>query len=149
MANLKISELTLANNPIGDELLVIVQDTTTKKMKINQVLNHIQPTSLIVGDGQTINLQDEEYDDVEMIRLHWEGDSGTMVLNLPDATVNVNRIIRFISNGGFTNATKVHLTPISGQTIDGSVNFYNINKSYEGIQLWSDGLEWFIIQKKA
>ena len=149
MANLKISELTLANNPIGDELLVVVQDTTTKKMKVNQVLNHIQPTSLTVADGQTINLQDEEYDDVEMIRLHWEGGNGTMVLNLPDATVNVNRVMRFISNGGFHNSTKVHLTPISGQTIDGSVNFYNINKAYEGIQLWSDGLEWFIIQKKA
>tara|TARA_B110000503_G_C7133139_1_gene407651 strand:- start:1055 stop:1162 length:108 start_codon:yes stop_codon:yes gene_type:complete len=26
---------------------------------------------------------------------------------------------------------------------------YVINKTYEGIQVWTDGTEWFIIQKKA
>ena len=107
MANLKISELTLATNPTGEELLVAVQGTTTKKMKINQVLNHITPTSLTVSDGDTIDLGDEEYDEVEMIRLHWEGPSGSMTLNLPDATVNTNRVMRFISNGGFETATRV------------------------------------------
>lgn len=149
MANLKISELTLATNPTGEELLVAVQGTTTKKIKINQVLNYITPTSLTVSDGETVDLGDEEYDEVEMIRLHWDGANGSMTLNLPDATVSTNRVLRFISNGGFQTATRVELTAVSGQTIDGSTSSYTINKEYEGIQLWSDGVEWFIIQKKA
>jgi hypothetical protein len=149
MANLKISELTLATNPTGEELLVAVQGDTTKKIKINQVLNYITPTSLTVSDGETVDLGGEEYDEVEMIRLHWDGENGSMTLNLPDATVNTNRVLRFISNGGFETATRVELTAISGQTIDGSTSSYTINKEYEGIQLWSDGVEWFIIQKKA
>ena len=56
MANLKISELTLATNPTGEELLVAVQGDTTKKIKINQVLNYITPTSLTVSDGETVDL---------------------------------------------------------------------------------------------
>jgi hypothetical protein len=73
------------------------------------------------------------------------------VLNLPDATlpINTNRVLRFITNGGFTTNTHVELTPINGQTLDGSTNDYLINKPYEGIQVWSNGVEWFIIQKKG
>jgi len=86
-----------------------------------------------------------------MIRLSWNGSNGTMTLNLPDATdsINVNRVIRFISNGGFATSTRVNLTPILGQTLDGDTDAYVINKEFEGIQVWSDGIEWFIIQKKA
>jgi len=57
--------------------------------------------------------------------------------------------LRFLSNGGFASATRVELTPILSQTLDGSTTAYVINKEFEGIQLWSDGIEWFIIQKKA
>ena len=52
-------------------------------------------------------------------------------------------------DGGFANATRVELTPINSQTLDGSTDAYVINKEFEGIQVWSDGVEWFIIQKKA
>ena len=74
-----------------------------------------------------------------------------MTLTLPDATNtnNINRVVRFISDTTFVTNTRVYVTPAAGQTIDGSSNFYEINKEYEGIQLWSDGTEWFIIQKKA
>ncbi len=149
MANLKISQLPVASNPSGDELLAAVQSGTTKQIKVNQVINYITPTSLTFEVGDTINLSDSAYSESELIRLHWNGATGTATLNLPDATLNTNRLIRFISNGGFTASTKVHLTPILGQTIDGSTSFYNINKEYEGIQVWSDGVQWFIIQKKA
>jgi len=149
MANLKISQLPVASNPSGDELLASVQSGTTKQMTVSQVVNYIVPTLITFQADQTINLSDSTYDDSEMIRLSWTGATGIGILNLPDATQNANRVMRFISNGGFTAATKVHLTPILGQTIDGSTSFYDINKEYEGIQLWSDGVQWFIIQKKA
>jgi len=149
MANTKISQLPIATNPTGEELIPVVQSGDTKQLKVSQVVNYIVPTSITFQADQTINLSDSTYDDSEMIRLSWTGGNGIAILNLPDATQNVNRVMRFISNGGFTAATRVHLTPILGQTIDGSTSFYDINKEYEGIQLWSDGVQWFIIQKKA
>ena len=149
MANLKISELPQATAIQGNEELAIVQGGTTKRTTINTAKNYIIPTSLTVSDGQTINLSDVGYQNADMIRLTWSGANGTMILNLPDATQNVNRVLRFISNGGFATATRVELTPILSQTLDGSANAYVINKEFEGIQVWSDGVEWFIIQKKA
>ena len=149
MANLKISELPQATAIQGNEEMAIVQGGTTKRTTVNTTRNYIVPTSLTVSDGQTINLSDIGYQSADMIRLTWSGANGTMVLNLPDATQNVNRLLRFLSNGGFATATRVELTPILSQTLDGSTTAYVINKEFEGIQVWSDGIEWFIIQKKA
>ncbi len=149
MANLKISELPQATAIQGNEEIVIVQGEITKRTTVNTTTNYIVPTSLTVSAGQTVNLSDVAYQNVDMIRLHWSGSNGSMTLNLPDATQNLNRVLRFISNGGFQTATRVELTPILSQTLDGSINSYTINKVYEGIQIWSDGTEWFIIQKKA
>jgi len=149
MANLKISALPAATALQGDENIVVVQGAVTKQSTIQNIVNYIVPTSLTVSAGQTINLSDVGYQSVEMIRLTWSGANGSMVLNLPDATQNVNRVLRFISNGGFATSTRVELTPILSQNLNGSTNPYTINKVYEGIQVWSDGIEWFIIQKKA
>ena len=149
MANLKISELPQATAIQGNEEIAIVQGGSTKRTTVNTTKNYIVPTTLTVSDGQTINLSDIGYQSVDMIRLTWSGANGTMVLNLPDATQNVNRLLRFLSNGGFASATRVELTPILSQTLDGNTTAYVINKEFEGIQLWSDGIEWFIIQKKA
>jgi hypothetical protein len=72
-------------------------------------------------------------------------------MTLPDATTSksTNRLIRFVTNGGFNTNTRVNLTPVAGQTLDGSSDSYELNVAYEGLMLWSDGSEWFIIQKKA
>ena len=55
-----------------------------------------------------------------------------MDLYLPDATaaVNVNRSIRFISDNTFETNTRAELTPLSGQTLDGSAGSYTINKPF-------------------
>lgn len=95
-----------------------------------------------------------EFNDSSFIKLSWSGPTGTCNVNLPDctATENVNRIIGFISDSTFTSATHADLRPLSGsgQSLDGSTTqAYRINKDYEGIRVWSDGTEWFIIQKKA
>ena len=149
MSDKKISQLPQAAELQGGELFVVAQSNTTKQTTLNDIHNYLVPTNLTVSAGQTINLSDATYDSSMLIRLTWSGANGTMILNLPNASDNVNRIMRFISNGGFATATRVELTPIGGNELDGSTSPYVINKVFEGIQVWSDGVEWFIIQKKA
>jgi len=150
MANLKISELSAATSLQGDENIVVVQGAVTKQSTIQNIVNYIVPTSLTVTEGTTVNLSDSAYATSELIELSWSGANGTMILNLPLASSNVNRVMRFISNTGFGAGTQnADLTPQGGDTLDGSTNKYRINKAYEGIQVWSNGTEWFIIQKKA
>ena len=149
MANLKISELPVASELQGGELFAIVQSGVTKQTTLNNIDNYLVPTSLTVQPDVTVNLGDAIYNDVILLKLSWSGANGTQILNLPTAASHTNRVIRFLSNNGYANATRTELTPINGETLDGSVSPYVINKEYEGIQVWSDGSEWFIIQKKG
>lgn len=149
MADKKISQLSSASALQGDETFAVVQSSTTKKADIHAVKNYIVPTHITVSSGDTVNLSDSAYANSFLIKLSWSGGSGNMTLNLPSASSNTNRTMRFISNGGFTTNTRVRLTPIGGDELDGSTDYYEINKEYEGIKVWSDGGEWFIIQKKA
>ena len=149
MADKKITQLDNATALVGTENLVFVQSNETKKGTVNDITNYLLPTHITVSSGQTINLSDSQYANIKLVRLTWSGASGNMTLNLPSASDNTNRAIRFISNGGFDTNTRVYLTPTGGDTLDGSTNYYEINKEYEGIYVWSDGNEWFIIQKKA
>ena len=170
MPNLPISGLPASNALTGAELLADVQDGVTKYTTLDNVASYVSssievynqtnpnnsyivPVTLTVEKGDTINLSDTAYQNASMIELSWSGDTNPDVtLNLPDATNtnNAYRTIRFISDSTFTNASHhVDLTPTGGQTLDGSTDPYVINKAYEGIMVWSDGVEWFIIQKKA
>lgn len=149
MADKRISALPIATELQGGELFAVVQGGETKQTTLNDIDNYLIPTTLVVLADTVVSLNDISYQDVSLIRLTWSGANGTMVLNLPHATDNTNRVLRFLSNGGFQTSTRVELTPISGETLDGTTSPYIINKEYEGIQLWSDGIEWFIIQKKA
>jgi hypothetical protein len=58
-------------------------------------------------------------------------------------------VLRFITDSTFSATNRVDITPACGQNLDGATTAYEINKAYEGIAIWSDGTEWFIIQKKA
>ena len=143
----KISQLDSASALQGDETFPLVQSNTTKKANIHSVKNYIVPTNLTLVKDTSVNLSD--YSDAFLIKLTWSGDTGNMTLNLPSAASSVNRTLRFASDSSFTTNTRVYLTPIGGDEIDGSTDYYEINKAYEGIKIWSDGSEWFIIQKKA
>jgi hypothetical protein len=149
MADKKITQLDNTTALDGTENLVFIQSNETKKGTVNDITNYLLPTHITVSSGQTVNLSDSQYSNIKLVRLTWSGASGNMTLNLPSASSNTNRAIRFISNGGFETNTRVYLTPTGGDTLDGSTNYYEINKEYEGIYVWSDGSEWFIIQKKA
>jgi len=148
MADKKISELTEATTLTGTEIVPLVQSSTTKKVTVSN-FNKLIAVSKTATAGETVDLDSSTYDNAQLIKLSWSGSNGTAVYTLPDATTHTNRKIRFISDSTFHNNTHVEITPKSGQNLDGSTNDYDINKSYEGIAIWSDGSEWFIIQKKA
>ena len=82
------------------------------------------------------------------IYLSWTGGQGVYHLTLPSAVANPYRVIRIINNGSLGAQDKVHVESPSPETIDGDVE-YVLNKSYSGIQAWSDGSNWIIIQAKA
>ena len=149
MADKKITQLDNTTALDGTENLVFVQSNETKKGTVNDIINYLVPTHITVSADQTVNLSDSQYANIKLVKLTWSGASGNMTLNLPSASDSTNRAIRFISNGGFDTNTRVYLTPSGSDTLDGSTNYYEINKAYEGIYVWSDGSEWFIIQKKA
>ena len=147
----KISQLTAATELQGTETFAVVQSNETKKGTISQVINYIHATNITVSSGDTIDLDDAAYDDTRLVKLTWSGGSGNMTMTLPDATTskNTNRLIRFVTNGGFNTNTRVNLTPLAGQELDGSSSSYELNVAYEGLMLWSSGTEWIIIQKKG
>ena len=158
MSDKKISDLTnvAAANITGAEEIAIVQSSETKKTNLNNVqsfiVNHLDPTALTVSvAGGTIDLNDTAYDEAELIVLTWSGGNGTVELTLPDATAakNLNRSKRIISDSSFNTSTHADLTPRAGQTLDGSSSAFRIYKAYEGIKIWCNGTEWFIIQAKA
>lgn len=149
MADKKISQLGSATALVGTELLVTVQSGVTKQTTVNQIKNTLVPYNLTVQADQVVNLSGSIFDQAMLVKLTWSGGSGNMTLNLPSASATPNRALRFVSNGGFNTNTRVYLTPTGGDTLDGSTNYYEINKTYEGIKVWSDGSEWFIIQKKG
>lgn len=157
MANSKISELTAvtAINIVGTEEVPIVQSSETKKTTLNDlqhyIINHLEPTTISVTAGGTYDLGDAAYDESELIVLSWVGGNGTATLTLPDVTLakNLNRCKRIITDSSFHNSTHVNLTPFSSQTLDGSNSPFDLNREYEGIKIWGNGTEWFIIQQKA
>ncbi len=147
----KISQLNAATELQGTETFAVVQSSETKKGTISQVINYIHATNITVSSGDTVDLDDAAYDDTRLIKLTWTGGSGNMTMTLPDCTTskNTNRLLRFVTNGGFNTNTRVNLTPLAGQELDGSSGSYELNVAYEGLMLWSSGTEWIIIQKKA
>lgn len=151
MADKKISQLTTATTLTGSEQIPLIQSSETKKATVSDITSHIVTVAKSMSDSNTVNLSDAEFKDAAMIKLSWSGDNGTATLNLPDATSSnsLNRFFRIITDGTVASAKKIDLTPTGGQTLDGSTSAYEINSSYEGIAVWSDGTEWYIIQKKA
>lgn len=155
MSDKKISQLTAITDLTNNDEFVVVDSGETKKIVFSnlqkEIVNYLAPTSITVSANNDVDLDDSTFHNSEIIKLSWSGVAGNMTMTLPDCTSanNTNRAIRFISDSTFSTNTRIYLTPSAGQNLDGSTNYYEINKSYEGIKIWSDGTEWFIIQKKA
>ena len=85
---------------------------------------------------------------VNFVYFSWLGGSGIYTLNLPSAVTYPYKVIRFVTDGGTSASNKIHIQGSGGQTVDGGV-FYTLDKAYNGVQVWSDGSEWIVIQAKA
>jgi hypothetical protein len=90
-------------------------------------------------------------DNKNIIYLSWTGGSGTYDLTLPSAADIPYRKIQIISDGTLAANDKVHVLAPVGESIDGSPNpgFYELNKPYNGVTVWSDGTQWIVIQAKS
>jgi hypothetical protein len=83
-----------------------------------------------------------------VVYLNWVGVSGQYNLTLPSAATEPYRVIRFINDGTIGANDKVNLVAPGVETIDGAA-LYILNKPYGGVQAWSDGTNWIIMQAKG
>lgn len=150
MANRKISELPQSTLPLqGDELFAVVQDGETRQTTLNETKKERALTHTL-QDGDSFNLASAPFNGYDTYLFRWaNGGSGNQnaTIILPDVS-DSGRAIRFITDGSFTSNTHGNLTTKVGQTLDGGTQ-YVLNRPYEGVTIWSDGTEWFIIQAKS
>jgi hypothetical protein len=102
------------------------------------------PTSITATPGGTLSLASN----IDFVYFTWSGGSGTYTLNLPIASTHAYKIIRFVCDSTISANDKIHIQGSLGDTVDGGL-FYTLNKPYNGVQVWSDGSEWMVIQAKA
>lgn len=135
--------------------LVDVSTDISKKIILSEVLNYVKtnlivpevPFEIIATSGGSTT-----YNNVNnIVYLSWSGGSGTYDLTLPSATDIPYRKIQIISDGTLSANDKVHVLAPVGESIDGTPNpgFYEVNKPYNGVTVWSDGTQWIVIQAKA
>jgi len=104
-------------------------------------------TVVVQGNGAYTVAEEK----IQLYLLTWSGSNGTMGITLPLAANSSGRMIRFVTDGSMTNgnSTLIKIAPVGSDTLDGAQTPYDINKKYEGVAMWCNGVEWFIIQKKA
>jgi len=130
----------------GDDL--IISGSLTVSSSLIQSGSHYLPpqTELTVEGGGDYNLADNSD---FLIRLNWAGTGNANVTLFSCTGSNTNRSIRFIASGnGLGGSDKITLKGHGSETIDGGGST-ELSRDYEGIMLWSDGTEWFVIQKKG
>jgi len=77
-------------------------------------------------------------------------ENGTYTINLPSAVDGA--LLRFKTDSTISANKKIHLSPQTGETIDGSTEPYQMDRSFDGITLmghtFGGSTNWFVIQKK-
>lgn len=149
----------ISKNPSGDNQTLSLDgndlsisngntvDLSTLDLDSSSVPVKLVPFNIVAGADQSGSIPL----DFNLINLSWDGlDNGTYTLNIPSASSMLYRNIRIVTDGTLDNGAqdKINVTPVHGETIDGAP-FFEISKRYEGISIWSDGVEWRIIQAKA
>ena len=113
----------------------------------------------IIEDDQIIRLvphfqtgtpggSDTYTEDNNIVDFDWVGGNGVYEYILPSAAAIPYRKIRFVNNGTISNANRIRITAPGAETIDGDA-FYEIRRAYNGCAVWSDGVEWVVIQAKG
>lgn len=117
---------------------------------IDNTLNNVggvavlEPEFMTVGPGGSSTITTSK----NIVDLTWVGGSGTHNLTLPSAAAIPYRFLRIVNDGTVTAQDKVDIYAPGSETIDGQAS-YRINKVYNGIAVWSDGVNWIVIQAKS
>ena len=82
MPDKKISELTDATTLTGTEQVPLVQGSTTKRATINDITNHIITVSKTASADEAVDLDSSTYENAMMIKLTWDGATGTATYTL-------------------------------------------------------------------
>ncbi len=146
MADTKISNLPRAEVLNGTEIIPIVQGDETRKIALKEANTYLESINLVNSDGEEFNLT---VSNKTFYKLTWTGGNGFSAIFLPLASQSENRVYRFICDGTISANKYVKIKAKTGETIDGDDSPFTINRPYEGLQVWCDGTEWYIIQQKA
>ena len=140
------------SNVIREASLTVSGSITSQKKMIASGSSYLVPAVAQGATGDTVYLTGSNFDNVSIIRaIHDNGSPGALTLILPHSTGSNERYrtLRIVSNGTADPTHNIHVDPAPGDTLDGSSSGFIINRSYEGLMVWSDGTEWFRIQSKG
>ena len=135
---------SFVGNLVGDVTGNLTGDVTSHS-------SYIIPVTVSGSAGSSTILSSSAYDNVSLVKLDYTGSTnGTATVLLPDATATQHtyRSIRFLGNSTVTNQKLYTVAPSGSQTLDGGSGGFTMNRSYEGIMVWSDGTEWYQVQAK-
>jgi len=140
-----------SNFAAGNNYNILVAQPNNEVREIDPVVFDSQILSTVgynVGAGQVTNLPQ---DTPELVKITWTGLNGTATLRLPLAANFANKYVKIIADSSFNPTVvpsnlQIETSVGSGETIDG-LGSYTISNQYEGVTLWCDGTEYFILNE--
>ena len=137
------------NFAAGGQYNVLVAQPNNEVREINPIIfdsQILEVDTYNVGNGTVTALPDNVK---ELVKVSWTGQFGTATLRLPLAGQFTDKIIQIITDSSFNPSvipSNLEITPSfgSGETIDGAAS-YTLSNQYEGVTLWSDGTEYYIL----
>lgn len=131
---------------------VALTNAIPNSVSINSPLvnvRYLTPKTILCSSNQSTIMSGVEWDNAFLVLAsHDNVQTGTHSLILPDPVLNQYRLIRVISNGTTNSNHKIEIVPATGNSLDGGTDGFTINRGYEGVTVWSNGIEWFMIQSK-
>jgi hypothetical protein len=155
LVTLKDLKAFISLDPTGDNQTLSLENNILTIENGNSVdLSSVQSTlipHILIGEpgGVTDYAVEDLPSNLVLLRWGQEGVTGQHSLYLPPIDGNVFRSIRFITDSTVDANEQIWIYPQAGATIDGGVGPLQIDRFYEGLSLWNDGIEWYVIQAKA
>lgn len=146
---------TTLSSSLATDIATINAATSSYQPKLTSAspiqATYIIPAFFSGSAGISNLLTGSSYDNASMVKLDYTGSAnGTATCLLPDATLNQHkyRSIRLFTSSSVDNQKIFKVQPSGSQLLDGSNAGQDLDRSYEGIMVWSDGIEWYKIQSK-
>jgi hypothetical protein len=155
LISLKDLKAYISLDPTGDNQTLSLENNILtiengNSVDLSSVQSILIPHILIGEPGGVTDYAVEDLPS-NLVLLRWgqEGVNGQHSVYLPPIDGNVFRSIRFITDSTVDANEQIWIYPQAGTTIDGGVGPLQIDRFYEGLSLWNDGIEWYVIQAKA